>query len=74
MVYFSEVFQLTRHIVGYDWGFCNYRGWSGGAMVLCKLPVPGGVGGWCDGPELTSSAGALYNLDDSRGKGLLRLQ
>ena len=20
---------------------CIYRGWSGGAMVLCKLPVPG---------------------------------
>ena len=27
------------------------RGWSGGAMVLGKLPVPGGgVVGWCDGP------------------------
>ena len=24
-------------------------GWSGGAMLLGKLPVPGGVVGWCDG-------------------------
>ena len=27
-----------------------FGGWSGGAMVLGKLPVPGGVVGWCDGP------------------------
>ena len=33
-------------------------GWSGGAMVLGKLPVPG----------------ASYNLDDSRARSLLRLQ
>ena len=41
-------------------------------MELGKLPVPGrptsleGVVGWCDGPGETSSAGASYNLDDSR--------
>ena len=31
--------------------FSLSRGWSGGAMVLGKLPVPGrpGVVGWCDG-------------------------
>ena len=39
--------------------FTSERGWSGGAMVLGKLPVPGrptiwitaghGVLGWCEG-------------------------
>ena len=27
-----------------------------------------GVVGWCDGPGLTSSAGASYNLDYSRAR------
>ena len=27
-----------------------------------------GVVGWCDGAGLTSSAGASYNLDDSRAR------
>ena len=27
-----------------------------------------GVVGWCDGPGLTSSARASYNLDDSRAR------
>ena len=27
-----------------------------------------GVVGWCDGPVKTSSAGASYNLDDSRAR------
>ena len=30
--------------------------------------IPVGVVGWCDGPGLTSSAGASYNLDDSRAR------
>ena len=30
--------------------------------------------GWCNGPGLTSSTGASYNLDDSRARAYLRLQ
>ena len=45
--------------------FLKILGWSGGAMVLGKLPVPGRptvfwVVGWCDGAGQTSSAGASY--------------
>ena len=32
----------SRCIIEYSWNTCRkYGGWSGGAMVLGKLPVPG---------------------------------
>ena len=39
------------------------------AMLNCLfVTIKEGVVGWCDGPGLTSSAGASYNLDYSRAR------
>ena len=34
------------------------------------VQIKSGVVGWCDGAGLTSSAGASYNLDDSRARAI----
>ena len=36
--------------------------------ILPLIQGKGGGVGWCDGPGLASSAGASYNLDDSRAR------
>ena len=36
-------------------------------MTVPFMNILGAVG-WCDGPGLTSSAGASYNLDDSKAR------
>ena len=47
-------------------------GAGGGCLDIFTLIYPfsplSGVVGWCDGAGLTSSAGASYNLDDSRAR------
>ena len=39
-------------------------------QIVCVVDVQSesGVVGWCDGPGETSSAGASYNLGDSRAR------
>ena len=35
------MYRLYRNVVIFLWSFSLILGWSGGAMVLGKLPVPG---------------------------------
>ena len=37
-------------------------------LIGFYVPLNRGGVGWCGGPGLTSSAGAYYNLDDSRAR------
>ena len=59
---FTFLNKGNRFLMENQSSFYGNRGWSGGAMVLGKLPVPGrptilitvglwesGVVGWCDG-------------------------
>ena len=66
-IIFQSLFYVKRCYISITLANCVI--YSDETAVRSFIPQDkSGVVGWCDGAELTSSAGASYNLDYSRAR------